>query len=1075
MLKDHAARSEATNPEQSFIVQAPAGSGKTELLTQRFLRLLANVEAPEQIIALTFTRKAANEMRERILKALAMANSGFSAESAHLKQTLTYAEEALKRNKAKNWNLLQQPGRLHIYTIDALCQRLNQAIPLQEKQIAYAKVAEKPQKYYRAAAEDCLNYAIRHEEFQPAIKLLLKHVDNHQETLLSLLSDLLAKRDNWLAMIADARLQKKEDFEKALSFIEEHELARLHLTLPEELAQDLVNLVRKLADIESDPASPRHTLRNLSHFRELNRELSASLAATLLTSEMNLRKSFDHHVGLKRGICPDKEYNELKEQSRKLLEQLGDYPDFCDCLVQAKELPVPVYDVQQWQVLQAIFKILPLLAASLQLVFSKHNTLDFTAVSEQALHALGDEDNPTDLTLYLDHQIHHLLVDEFQDTSIRQFKLLEKLIGGWEPHSGKTLFLVGDPMQSIYRFRSAEVGLFLRAKEQGIGPVKLVSLQLNSNFRSTATIVDWVNRHFKNLFPSTDDIESGAVSYHDSTSIHPQSKDSFITACALRDAEEEAFELVQKIRHELSCYPEDRIAILVRTRNQLTRIMRLLRQFEIPFQGIEVDPLASLPHLRDVWSLTKALLMPANRLSWLALLRSPYAGLPIADLHAIANYDKKKSIYFALQNLDAIRGLSDDGRLRANYVFFIMHQALAERHQEPLVSWIRKTVNQLHGEHIHSENELEDLEQFWCLLEEFEQDGQIADIHLFDAEFKNLYAKQTTPSNLQVMTIHKAKGLEFDSVFLPGLSAKPNNPDRPLLRWLKLPTEDKELLLVSPIKAFDTEQCLLYDYLGRLDMQKDDYEQRRLLYVAATRAKKRLHLFDNREKGAKGTFRSFLGHQEFLTPKQLENPIDKEPTLPELYALPGNYYQQAFTPNPQPNSRFLLPAEDSNHRLLGIVTHELLQWICDSHPDFHSIPWQMAANRLLTLGFSRTQLATVLAELKQQIRRLFDDPIGQWLIAEHKEERNEFELLLDANGTVSTRIIDRTFVEQGIRWVIDFKTGRDDVNSRKNHQNQVNEYAEILYRLKPGPICCGIYYLASSQWLHWSYPEDHLP
>lgn len=94
------------------------------------------------------------------------------------------------------------------------------------------------------------------------------------------------------------------------------------------------------------------------------------------------------------------------------------------------------------------------------------NEVDFTTISQQALSALGDAENPTDLALYLDNTLHHILVDEFQDTSITQFELLTKLVHGWQQGDGKTLFIVGDPMQSIYRFRQAEVGLFLRLKSK---------------------------------------------------------------------------------------------------------------------------------------------------------------------------------------------------------------------------------------------------------------------------------------------------------------------------------------------------------------------------------------------------------------------------------------------------------------------------------------------------------------------------------------------------------------------------------------------------------------------------------
>ena len=128
-------------------------------------------------------------------------------------------------------------------------------------------------------------------------------------------------------------------------------------------------------------------------------------------------------------------------------------------------------------------------------------------------HALGQVDAPEDLALALGHRIQHFLVDEFQDTSYTQFELIEKLTAGWEPGDGRTLFLVGDPMQSIYRFRQADVSLFLKARLEGIGAIRLEPLTLSVNFRSRPGIVEWVNRTFESILPARDDLESGAVAY----------------------------------------------------------------------------------------------------------------------------------------------------------------------------------------------------------------------------------------------------------------------------------------------------------------------------------------------------------------------------------------------------------------------------------------------------------------------------------------------------------------------------------------------------------------------------------
>ena len=1068
MLNDSQQRAKATDPYNSYIVQAPAGSGKTEILTQRYLRLLSGVTAPEQIIALTFTRKAANEMRERILKALQLAANNTPATSSHQQQTLTFASDALARDKTLNWQLLQQPGRLRIITIDSLCQTLTHAIPLQDKQIPYAQICDKPQSHYMAAARACLTYAIENTTYHSCIKTLLRHVDNRQDNLLSLLSSLLANRDQWLHLLYQAKEQNKQTYEQALSWIEQHELMRLQQSIPEDYAKELTLLVRRLINIQTYPDSP---LQHWEDFNQINRQIVTHLAAILLTSQDTLRKALDHHVGLKRGECSNEDYDYLKTNSKTLFGQLAELPDFLAALIRVKNLPAPQYSSDQWDVLQALLTLLPVLAAHLHVIFSEHNEVDFTAISEQALRALGDDEYPTDLALYLDNSIHHLLVDEFQDTSIQQFQLLSKLVISWQPNDGKTLFVVGDPMQSIYRFRSAEVGLFLRAQQQGIGPIKLIPLELDCNFRSTATIVNWVNHQFKSIFPQKDDIESGAISFHPSVHVKPADEQSFVKSFQYENRAQEAAAIVKCISTELALYPTDEIAILVRSRKQLSDIVQCLREHKIAFQGIEIDALAQLPHLRDIWSLTQALLMPSNRLTWLAMLRSPWCGLSLSDLLHIAQFSKNESIYFALSKLEEIPEISDEGRLRAYFIFTVFQQAFACRHQQPLIAWISAVLKQLHLEKLLEPSEQDDIEQFWLLLERFEKHGQIEDITQFNHEFNKLYSQRVVPSRLKIMTIHKSKGLEFDCVILPGLSTRPPGLDTPLLRWLKLPSQDhEELLLLSPMKAAHHEECLLYNYLGQLDAQKNSYELQRLLYVAATRAKKRLYLFDNSEKSAQGTFRSLLQQQEFTIEEQEISSKETVNKLPPLYRLPKAFYQPMGSFQDNRNNEIPSITINTTPRLVGIVAHELLQWVCNHHPTTSSeIPWELANHQLKSYGFDALELQTAQHQIKTQLMQFFNDPVGQWLIKKHEHECNEYELLVDENNALSTKIIDRTFCENGTRWIVDFKTGLDDQNTEARHRQQVDRYAELFIGGNHTSIRCGLYYLASNRWLAWEY------
>lgn len=1079
MLQDTQQRLLATDPTQSFIVQAPAGSGKTELLTQRFLKLLAHVQQPEHIVALTFTKKAASEMKERIFAALHHAQTFLSqpAEarhslSPHQQQTLAAAESALAQAEAQKWHIFKHPHRLRIMTIDSLCQRLNHAVPVLEKSVPFATIYDSPETLYEQAARNCIKDCLSEPTYQPALRRILTHLDNRQDTLIRLFCGVLASRDQWLETIFAAKHFTREDLEKPLQAIENHALHRLQQALPAEEWSRIWAIACEMAAIENNPQSPRYVLRQWDGSPFPSREAATGLAYLLLTESDSLRKGFDHHVGLLKSQCTN--YPALKKASQELCAGLSQYPDFIALLAQIKYLPHPFYTDNQWEVLQALLLLLPLLVAELHICFQQANAVDFTEISQQANQALGDPDNPTDLTLYVDYTIHHLLIDEFQDTSLRQMELIEKIVYPWLDGDGKTLFVVGDPMQSIYRFRQAEVGLFLKARQQGIGPVRLQPLELSSNFRSTKTIITWINQQFQHIFPKQQDIVSGAIAFHPSYAVIPSHPDSHVLLEEASNKQSEAQAIADLTRRQLDEYPEQSIAILVRSRSQLTEITNLFRQQQIPFQGIDINPLCDLAHLRDIWILTKVLLFPEERLFWIALLRTPFMGLPLADILSIA---ESKVPCFQLMSI--VDQLSAEAQPRVRFLDQVMQQAFAIRHQISLVEWVIHTAKQLYATSIWEPSQHADLEQFWQTLEKHTQYSDYLDREAFEKDFASLYSQSSQTSAIQIMTIHKSKGLEFDCVIIPGVGNKSSINDTPLLRWLTLPDEhDQPYILISPLTGNDEEASPLYRYLGDIDNEKTQYELQRLLYVATTRAKKRLYLFDNQSRTTKGTFRHLLNHLDWpiQAPKNPEDQEEeqeqakKQLLTPLLRRLPLEKYHHA-EPAPIPTHwNDVAPITVATHaRQFGIIAHELLQWICTYHPSSpDTLPWQLVTYRAREYGLDQAAQEALLHQLSQSMTPFFNDPIGIWISKAHLDEKNEFALIVNDHNQGKTRVIDRTFVDAGIRWIIDFKTGQDDETKQIQHRRQVDYYAKLLSENSPYPIHGGIYYLATQRWVHWT-------
>jgi len=150
---DEHAREYATDPRRSILLQAPAGSGKTTVLTQRLLRLLAEVDEPEEILAITFTRKAAAEMRARVLKAL---RGEIDTNTAQGRRLQALASAALERGARRGWNLAQDPGRLRIQTIDSFNFRLASQLPVTAKAGGSLTITDRPRELYSRAARATL-------------------------------------------------------------------------------------------------------------------------------------------------------------------------------------------------------------------------------------------------------------------------------------------------------------------------------------------------------------------------------------------------------------------------------------------------------------------------------------------------------------------------------------------------------------------------------------------------------------------------------------------------------------------------------------------------------------------------------------------------------------------------------------------------------------------------------------------------------------------------------------------------------------------------------------------------------
>ncbi len=1127
-VSDQAQRDRALAPDASFIVQAPAGSGKTGLLIQRYLALLATVERPEEILAITFTRKAAGEMRERVLAALHGARGELPAE-IHARRTWELARSALARDGQQGWELAAHPGRLRIQTIDSLCAELTRQLPLAAGFGAPPAIAEQGRELYREAARATLALLDGDDDWGGAVAHLARHLDNDFPYLETLLADMLARRDHWLRLVADrsnTQLQR-EALEAALGRLVDEQIQALAAGWPEASRARLPPLARYAAEqlAAAGRESPIVAWRDPTSWPAPTADhlpLWQGLAELLLTAKGEWRSRVTEAVGFP---APGGAKGEEKAQRQHHKAQIGEAIDalrhdtaLAQRLHEVRELPPARYDERQWAVLDALLTLLPVAVAQLKLVFQGHGGIDFAEVAMAASQALGEPQAPTDLALALDYRIRHILVDEFQDTSLRQYELLARLTAGWTPDDGRTLFVVGDPMQSIYRFREAEVGLYLRARREGLAGVPLEALTLGVNFRSQGGVVEWVNGAFPAIFPADEDALRGGVSYRPSLAFRASAGAAVAVHPFFgRDHGGEAAQVVRLVQEACARRPQGSLAILVRSRTHLARILPALRQAGLRYQAVEIETLGERPVVRDLLALTRALLHPADRIAWLAVLRAPWCGLTLADLTAVAGEASRAILWERMNDPALLAALSDDGRTRLARLCAVVAPFLARRRAQPLRRWVEGAWLALGGPATcAAPGDLADAATYLDLLDELEVGGDLPGLVPLAERVELLYAAPDSGADagLQVMTIHKAKGLEFDTVIVPGLGRRPTPGSEPLLRWLEIPRGGGEDLVLAPIRARNDDADPISRTLKRLDGERCRNEDARLLYVAATRAREALHLLGHCPLDAKGD-ETRLGRPESRSLlERLWPAVEAEyraqfdaagsaaepqaesgpPDAPPLQRLttqwvapppPAAVAVGAVQPAPAAEEGEIeFEWAGDTARCVGIVVHALLQRVgregLAAWPAERVASCASAITRALAgQGVPRDERQRATRSVQEALKRSLGDPRGRWLLdTRHCEAVVEWPLAgVDGNQVVHV-VLDRSFVDdQGVRWIVDYKTGAHEGpdreafldNEQMRYRPQLERYARLLAARETRPIRLGLYFPLLGGWREWEF------
>ena len=916
---DAAARTAALDIQRSFVVEAPAGSGKTGLLIQRYLKLLGDesVSTPEQVLAITFTNKAAGELRDRVLGHLASARANTAVNSEFDRATRDLATAVLERDRALDWRILDQPHRLNLRTIDSISAEIARSLPVLSGSGGALNPTDSAEPLFRKAARRTLlllgnDGPDADPQLDAAIRDLLLHRDANLGDCETLLSDMLGVRDQWAALVPLDRASLSDEV------LDREVLPRLQLALERSICADLTTLSGQIpGDVLADLAAlaeemswsngyngepstiavckgrrnaPGSALEDTEHWR--------ALVHLLLTGSKDWRKGVArNHVGFEIA-------KHHAAQLKALIERISHRDDLKKVFSRITGLPPAEYPAAQWAVAKSLFRVLRRALIELQFVFAEHGQCDFTELSLLARAALRSGSGPHDLTSARGARLQHLLVDEMQDTSSGQYELIQLLTESWDGHT-QTVFLVGDPRQSIYLFRQARVERFLATlRTCRLGDLPLTALRLTANFRSQGDLIGQFNETFRPIFEpgAGQTLAAGSLPYEDAAAVLPPSSDAagltwhahavainppdsngatnpaVQTNALLRRLQErrnakKIYEIVQSWREKPlpptrqllpSGQPEPwRIAVLVRSRSHLLEVISLLRKQQMPFRAVEIEPLVERQEILDLTALTRALLHPADRVAMLALLRAPWCGLSLADLHTLTGCDDPAYSKQSVLRLIEERGdlLSPDACLRMRRLWTVLQAAGMQRGRLSTSQLVERTWRTLGGDAALTADERINARRYFELLDEIESvSGTVLDLAVLDRRLQRLHAEpQPIPPGMaavELLTIHRAKGLEWDVVLIPALERSPGRNRPRLLTWAELdPSGDAASIMLAPIAARGEEVDALTGWLRSIHRDHEAAERKRLFYVAATRAREELHLFASPDITAQGQLR----------------------------------------------------------------------------------------------------------------------------------------------------------------------------------------------------------------------------
>lgn len=1086
-----------TDPGLSCSVLASAGTGKTWQLVARLTRLLLNDAPLDSILAITFTRKAAGEIQERLGARLRELLEADEEKLDHLLKELGEAPNAAMREKARSLfeTILRSEQSLRATTFHSFCQDLLQRFPLEAGLPPGFELTEQTGVLITEAWDALFADATREPEqaLAEALQQLFDALNGPYNTRTALFN-FVEHRSDWWAFTRGSNAEPDDASEhlRKILAIDHNVASGTDLWSPQRHAElsEFLELLQK----HGTATNKTHTqwLADALNDTETAEAGIKAITPVFLTGKLEPRKR-------KSNKAQSKAMGESGEERFLQLHSL-----FCERLSEQREhrnRELTLATNSAWYLAGAC------MLAHYQRIKRERRLLDFSDLEWNAYQLLNHPDQAHWIQYKLDQRIDHLLIDEFQDTNPTQWRLIKPLLDEMAAGSERwrSLFVVGDAKQSIYRFRRGNPRLLGFAADWMQQHLGAGSVHLDQSWRSSPLIMETVNELFQHdcmqglltdfqphsthlekqwgrleIWPliEPDDREEASVDF-------TQFRNPLLEPRAQRRDSRyyrEGLAIAQRIRELLdenivNC---NDILILLRSRTHLSDYEAALRDSHIPYLSQDRGTLLGSLEIRDMEALLKVLMAPQDNLSLAQVLRSPLfsvdddALLQLAHgqtgswferLAELTTADSNPLLTRAAQMLTSWQQLA--GRIPIHDLLeTIFHQAnVVQRYKAafPAIQVPRVKANLVRFIELALEVDAGRYPTLPRFLDKLQQ------LRNLDKEGPNQATPQSdSGQRVRLLTIHASKGLEAPVVFLADSASTGGGSKacQTLVRWPAEEDRPSDFMLLNRSLDRDSISKARYDS----EILETQREAANLLYVALTRARNMLVI-----SGCRSAKRSseYSWYEQLVTALCSEETVDSglvrthgtPGPLPEIFSNPVQVMnidpRLGQTIKVQPAWLEISPSRsaisgdiepgDADGIQRGLIIHRLLQLAVGAHSriDTAMLLRQVAGEYSMRHDDSR------LLEWWQEVETVINNKSLDWLTRPKNDHHafSEIPIAYRRRNQTVYGVVDRIVVGPEQATLVDYKTHRlDDASIEQlisHYRPQLELYREGIQRLWP--------------------------